>query len=173
MNLKKRVIAIGILISLLVDMSSCYTTKKLSSAVEYDKYKGNEKVKVINAQTVQGKNYEFSEKYPAKFTDNDITGYPIIKLRFGAIDSVYFDKKEVKAGSVWAHGMNYKVISKDTAEYVCLEPDSVILAVSDVAQLKLMKPDPLKSLLLITGIGGLITVTFIQMASQMSFNFSF
>jgi hypothetical protein len=173
MNPLKRVIVITVLISLLVDMSSCYSTKKLSAAEEYEKYKGNEKVRVISAQTVQGKAYEFSEKYPAKFTDQDITGYPVIKLRFNMIDSVYFNKKEAKAGRVWAKGMQYQVISQDMAGYVCLEPDPVILAVSDISQLKLMKPDPIKSIFLISGIAGVITGTFIWMASNLDFNYSY
>ena len=132
-------------------LNACYSNRKLTTRAEYEKYTLKKRIRITNVLTNQGKTYEFNFQVPGKFSQTDVVGNPQLFLPYGVADSIIFNEKDFTPEIVWEEGKEYKVISQEKTRMVCYSTDTLHIPFSEIKELKLVKPEPGKTILFSAG----------------------
>jgi hypothetical protein len=164
----KKVIEIFAVSCFLINITSCFSYKTLTSQEEFSKYSGNKKIDVLYVRTKQDSIIEF-KNCRGKIFETDVAAIIPLKLRFkyGDEDSIIFSHKvpntidsiiviNRKIKSIWKNGINYKVIKKNKLGYICNASDTIKIPLSDIEELRFRKYKKTETTLLMLGTGGVV-----------------
>lgn len=161
----KKAIAIFTIVSFLIDITSCFSYKTLTSQEEYSKYSGNKRVHVLYIKTKQYNVIEFNKHYPGKISETCVVGLPQLRLQVGEMDSIHFYGErdsviidENKFKSIWKNGVDYEVIKQNKLDFICHASDTIQIPLSDIKQLRFKKINAAKTIGLVVGIPAVIIV---------------
>jgi hypothetical protein len=131
----KKIIALILAYVLLIDLTSCHSYSYISGQKDYETIQNKRQVYVLDLVTTRDSVVYFSKSFPGIFSNSEVIGPRQMSLRSLNPDHLIYYHNKPAIKYVMKNNIKYKVIHKDSTEFVINKSDTIHIPFSEIKQI--------------------------------------